>query len=164
MNSLKKQNKMLFNLAKKTITLWELKNINNIKKSSYDSSRSDNSRVYSDLGYINSSIMSLSEGEVEDTLRRETEKMDHVVSTNTNSNQVNEIIKNELKFDSIDTLAINPVNNTPHIVTIILRCGKKSRKTLNPDLTCLCYSGSTDRMMKRKYINPYQSKLRANKV
>ena len=34
------KNKMLFNLAKKTINRWELKNINNIKKDIYELSGS----------------------------------------------------------------------------------------------------------------------------
>ena len=37
--------------------------------------------------------------------------MDHVVSTNVkNTNQVNDTVENELKFDSSDILANNPVN------------------------------------------------------
>ena len=51
------------------------------------------------------------------------------MSTNIKSNQVNDIIKNELEFDSINSLATNPVKGPLLIVTISLRDGKYSRKT-----------------------------------
>ena len=85
------------------------------------------------------------------------------MSTNIKSNQVNDIIKNELKFDSINSLATNPVKGPLLIVTISLRDGKYSRKNLNSCLTCLWDSGSTASMIKCKNINPYKSNLRANK-
>ena len=40
MKDTKKNNKMLFNLSKKTINCWELKNINNINKDIYELSGS----------------------------------------------------------------------------------------------------------------------------
>ena len=64
-------------------------------------------------------------------MKREIIKLDHVVSTNIKTNQVNYAIENELKFDIINSLANNPVNDTLKMVAIILRVGKQSRQTLN---------------------------------
>ena len=50
------------------------------------------------------------------------------------------------------------------MVTLSFRVGKKYRQTLNSGLPLLCHIGSTNSMIKSKHINPYKSKLRANKV
>ena len=64
-------------------------------------------------------------------MRNKINKLYHVVSTNINYNHVNYIIDNELKFDSSNSLANNPVKDPPHIVTLSLIGGKKSRQALN---------------------------------
>ena len=90
--------------------------------------------------------------------------MDHVVNTNIKHNPVNDVIDNELKFDRSNSLANNPVKDTLHIVTIMLRGRKKSRQTLSSGLTFLWDSGATKIMIKCKHINPYKSKLSDNRV
>ena len=84
--------------------------------------------------------------------------------TNVNTNEVKDVIDNELKFDSKNSLANDNVQDNPPIVNISLRSGKKSRKTFNQGLTCLWYSGATKSMIKRRYINTYKYKIRVNKV
>ena len=54
-----------------------------------------------------------------------------IVITNINTNKVNEIVDNELIFDSSNSLSHNPVQDPLPIVTIILRFSKNSRQTLN---------------------------------
>ena len=83
--------------------------------------------------------------------------MDHVVSTNIKSNHVNDFIGNELKFDSINSPAKNPVKDTLPIVYIILGGSKKSIHTLNLGSSLLWDSGVTNSMIKCDHI-------RANKV
>ena len=88
-----------------------------------------------------------------------------VVSNNVNkTNQVNDVVDNGLKFDSINSLANNPIKYTLLIVTIRLRGDKKYRQNISKGLTCLWESGSTDRMINFKHINPSMYKLRANQV
>ena len=57
-------------------------------------------------------ISPLSDWEVEKTLKREINKLYQVVSTNIKSSKLNDVIENELKFDSVNSLANNDVNNT----------------------------------------------------
>ena len=64
----------------------------------------------------------------------------------------------KLKFDSINSLATNPVKYTLPIVTLGLIGG------ISIGLACLWDSGSINSMIKCKHINPYKFKLRANKV
>ena len=54
----------------------------------------------------------------------EINKLDHVVSTNTKNNQVNDVIHNELKIDSINSLENSTVHDPLPIVTISLISGK----------------------------------------
>ena len=63
--ALKKQNKILFNRVNNTSTRQELNKTNNINKANYDSLGSNVSSVYSESDYIYSSVLSLSEWEVE---------------------------------------------------------------------------------------------------
>ena len=86
------------------------------------------------------------------------------MSTNINYNQVNGVIENELKFDSSNSLANNPVKYPLPIVNLILRDGKKSRQNLKSGLTRLWDSGATNSMINCKHINPYRSKRRGKKV
>ena len=53
------------------------------------------------------------------------------MSTNINTNKVNEIVDNELIFDISNSLSHNPVQDPLPMVTIILRFSKNSRQTLN---------------------------------
>ena len=89
--------------------------------------------------------------------------MDHIVSTNIKTNQVDDAVDNELKFDGINSLSNNYVQDPLPMVTISLRVSKKSRQTLNSGLTLLWQIGSTDIMIKPNNVNPNNSKLRANK-
>ena len=59
MNALENHNKMFFKLAKKNSIQRELKDINKIKKASYDSSRSDNSSIFINLDYSKYYILHL---------------------------------------------------------------------------------------------------------
>ena len=86
------------------------------------------------------------------------------MSDNIKYNQLNGIIDNELVIDSSNSLANNPIKDTLPIVITGLRFGKRSKHTLNSGLTCLWDSGATNIMIKHKHINPYESKLTANKV
>ena len=63
--ALKKQNKILFNRVNNTSTRQELNKTNNINKANYDSLGSNVSSVYSESDYTYSSVLSLSEWEVE---------------------------------------------------------------------------------------------------
>ena len=121
MKSLKKQNNMLFKLVKITSTHQELKNIKKIKKASYYSPTIYGSSDSGDSESINSSILYLSNWEGETPLEGEINKLYNSVSTNIKSNQINDVINNELKFNSNNTLANNPVNDSSPIVTVILR-------------------------------------------
>ena len=96
------------------------------KKASYDYSSSNGSSVSSGSKYNNSSILSLSDQEGEKTPIREINNMDQVIITNTNYNKLNDVIENEVKVDSTNSLANNPVKYTLHITNITLRGGKKS--------------------------------------
>ena len=89
--------------------------------------------------------------------------MYQIVSNNINYNQVNDFIDNELKFYSSNSLAINPVNNAPPIVTVRLTGGKNHRHTLKSGITWLWDSEASGSMINLKHINPYKIKLRANK-
>ena len=121
--ALKKQKNIFFNQDKNTSNLRELNNINNIKKKNYDSLRSNNISVSSELDYIKFSTSSISDWEGE----KKNNYLDHIVSTNIKSNQVNEVIYNEVKFYSRNSLANNTVNYPLPIVTLSLRGGKNYR-------------------------------------
>ena len=86
------------------------------------------------------------------------------MSTNINTNQVNDAINNELEFDMIHSLSNNNVQDPLTIVNIRIRFGKKSRQTLNSGLTCLWDIGYTNNMISCKHINHYNTKLRTINV
>ena len=96
-------------------------------------------------------------------MKRGIKNLYHVVSTNINTNKVNDIIENELEFDSSNSLANNNVKYPLPIASKMLKGGKKSRQTLNSGLTLLWDSEATNRMVKRNHINPYNTKLMDNK-
>ena len=50
---------------------------------------------------------------------------DHIVKVDVKTDQVNDVVGNELKFDSIPSLAKNPLNDILPIVNIIIRGNKK---------------------------------------
>ena len=111
MKTLKNQNKMLFKLDNNTITRQYLNKIKNIKKKSYDSPRIYNSSISGESYSIDSSILYLGDWEGENPLRREINKLDHVVSTNIKYNQVNDVILNELEFYSSNSTDNNNVKD-----------------------------------------------------
>ena len=98
-------------------------------------------------------------------MRSGNNRLDHVASTNlVDHDQLNEVVDNELKFDSSSSLSNNPVKDALPIFTVSLIVVHKYRHTLNSGLTLLWYSGATDIMMNCKHLNPYQLKLKAKKV
>ena len=48
--------------------------------------------------------------------------MDHLVITNIKSNKVKDVVDNELKFDSRNSLFNNPVKEPLPIMNVSLRC------------------------------------------
>ena len=86
------------------------------------------------------------------------------MSTNIKHNQGNDIIENELKFDSRNNLVNDTVEHPLPILTISLKGGRKSIKTLKSVLSRLGNRGANSRMISCKHIQPYKSKLRSNKV
>ena len=90
--------------------------------------------------------------------------MNHVESTNINDNKLNDVIENELKFDSSNSLTNDTVEDPRPMVTLSLIGGKNFRHNLNSVITYLWYSGSTYSMIRCNNINPSNSKLMANKV
>ena len=77
------------------------------------------------------------------------------MSTNIKYNKANDAIGNELEFDSNISLANNHIKDKIYIVTVRVIGGNQSRQTLKLGLPYLLDSGATDRMINRKYINPY---------
>ena len=61
------------------------------------------------------------------------------MSTNIKTNQVNDVIENELKFYSSNSLSNNPSQDPLSIVNISLRGSKKFRQTLISGLTFLVF-------------------------
>ena len=78
--------------------------------------------------------------------------------------QVDDIIYNELKFDSSNSLANNPLKYPLSIFTVRLRGSEKYIRTLSSGLTFLWDSGDAYSMTNRKNINPYRSKIRYNNI
>ena len=60
-------------------------------------------------------------------MKRQINKLDDIVSTNINTNQVYDVVDNELKFDIIISLANNHVQNNLPMVTIRLIVGELSQ-------------------------------------
>ena len=159
---LNKKKKMLYRMAKKTGSRKELSKVKTIitKKRFNSSSRSSYSSSGSD-----SSLPPDSEWEIEEPIIMETNRLDHVVSSNVKYyNKLNDVVANELKFDINPSLADIPVKEPQPLVTIILIGGKKSRNTLLYGLTCLWHSRDSGSIIKRKNIKKYKSKLISNKA
>ena len=57
-------------------------------------------------------------------MKREHNRLDHVVSTNINTNEVHGVVDNKLKFDISNSLDNNPAHDPLPIATISLRDGK----------------------------------------
>ena len=65
----------------------------------------------------------------------------------------NEAIENELTFDSnIFDLSSSTRDPIP-VLTVSLQLGKKHRASTVAGLTCLCYSGTTDSILKKNTLN-----------
>ena len=109
-------------------------------------------------------ISSHSYWKVKKPLKRQINNLEHIVRNNINTNKVNADIENWLRFDGSNSLANNNVNDSQPIVTIRIIGGKNYIQNLKSGIKYLCYSGATDIMINIKYINPYRSKLRANKA
>ena len=124
----------------------------------------DNITVSRDYDSSCSYISYLSAQEGENILKRGINKLEHIVSTNIKTYQVKDVIDNELKFDSSNGLDNNPLMYPLPVVTISLRVGKSYIQNLNSGLICLWYSGYTGSIINSMHINPYKSKLRANKA
>ena len=91
--------------------------------------------------------------------------MEHVISMNRiEYNQVNDIVDNELKFDSSSSLGTSPVKDYLYVATKILREGKNSRQDLNSGLTYQRDNGDNRRTIKHNNINRYKYNLRYIKV
>ena len=60
-------------------------------------------------------------------MKRQINKLDDIVSTNINTNQVYDVVDNELKFDIIISLANNHVQNNLPMVTVRLIVGELSQ-------------------------------------
>ena len=90
--------------------------------------------------------------------------VEQIVSTNINTNLVDDVNDNELKFDSSNSLENNHVEDPLPVVIIGLRASKNYRQTLNSGLTFFWDIVSTDSMIKRNHVNHFKSKLRYNKV
>ena len=97
-------------------------------------------------------------------MKREINNLGQIESNRINTNKVNDIFYNELKFDSSNSLANNHVQYPLPMVTKRLRGVKISRQTSNSGLTCLLDSGYTYSMIKCRHFNAYKYTLRANKV
>ena len=52
-------------------------------------------------------------------------------------NKLNDVIKNELEFDSVSILSIDPNNAPQPVVTVIIRGGTTYRLTVVSGVTCL---------------------------
>ena len=95
MKAMKKQNNIPFNISNNSRSLRglnKIKKIEKIKKPSYYSSIRDNSSFSSNSESRYSSLSSLSSLYAYNILKREINILDHVVSDNINTNQVNDVV------------------------------------------------------------------------
>ena len=80
------------------------------------------------------------------------------------NDQYNDAIDNK---PTLDNSSFNLFSGTRYplpVVTVYLRGGKKHRATLAAGITCLCDSGATDSMIKRRHTNHYECKTWSNRV
>ena len=141
LKSLKKQNKMIYRIAKKSISRRELKKINNIWGKASKKVHNSSSDSSSDDSDSDSSLTSVSSW---DTYRRpagrkDTNKLDHIVTNNlkTNEFQLNEAINNMPTFYTNSfNLSSGNIDLLP-VVNVSLQGGKKHRAKTAACLTCL---------------------------
>ena len=93
-------------------------------------------------------------------------RLDHVVTDNLKNYkyQSNEDIKIDPTFDTSGFNLSSGTSDPLPVVTMYLRGGKKHRATTAAVLTCLWYSGVTNRMIKIRHTKKYERKMRSNKV
>ena len=92
--------------------------------------------------------------------------MDHVVTNNikTNKYQHNDVIYDELTFDTNSFFFSSGTKDPLPVVTASLGGGKKHRTKTVSGLTCLWYSRTNNSMIKIRHTKYYQLKMRSNKV
>ena len=100
------------------------------------------------------------------TGHKETNRLDHVVTNNvmTNKYQLNEAIYNEPKFYTNRFNSYSGTRDPLPVVTFTLRGGKKHGATNVSDITFLCYSVSTNSIIKIKQPKYYEINMWSNKV
>ena len=162
LNFPKKQNKMIFSIAKRYGSCGELKNIKKIKKIKKIRTKASKKRCNSSIIY--SSDYSVSDSSISRdndwyTLRhpdgrKERNGLNHVVTDNINTNedQLNEYIYNDTKFDTtIFNLSSGTRETWPVVIVTLLR-HKQHRATTVAGLTWLWYSEDTNITIKKKHI------------
>ena len=83
---------------------------------------------------------------------------------NTNKCQLNDTIYNDTAFDN-NSFNLYIWNKDPlPVLTVTLQGSKKHRAMTVDGITCLCYSGATNSMIKIKHTKYYECKMRYNKV
>ena len=164
LKSLKKQNKMLYSISRRTGSHRDIKNIKKIRSNmskKYESSRSSIS-----IREYESSPLSDSEWYIRWTDElKDRNKLYHVVNNNINKKiQCNDAIDYEPKFDNKFILS-SGINRDPlTVVTVTLRGGKKNRANIISGLTWLCDSGYTYSTIKRRNTRLYERRIHSNKV
>ena len=93
-------------------------------------------------------------------------KLDHVSKNNkkTNKDKLNDVIYNELTFDTSRFNSSRVTREPLPLVTVTLRGGRKHRATIVAGITFLWDNGSTNSMIKIKHNKHYEHKIRYNKV
>ena len=137
-NDIKKQNKILYNIAKKAGSLRETKNTKEIKAKAPKKGRNDSNDSYSDESYSDYSLSSDSDWDEErqPARNREKNRLKHIVNNNIkkDKDQHNEAIENEPKFDSSFNLSSGTKDPLP-VVTVSLRGDKKHIATTVASIT-----------------------------
>ena len=164
MKALKKQNKMLLSITKRSSSCRELKKINNICAKA-SNKRDYSSRDISTSDY-DSSLSSNSEWDkiIHPYQRKDMNKLDHAVINNINNkDQCNDAIEYDPKFYNKVSLYSGTKDPLP-VVIFSLRGGKKRRSTIISGLKCMFCGGYTDSLIKSWHTKPYQRKIYSNKV
>ena len=79
-------------------------------------------------------------------------------------NNVNYVIENELKFESVSDLYSWPTKDPLSVVTVSLRVGKKYMSTVVSVIIAMWDSGANSITIKSKHTRPCDHKMRSNKV
>ena len=93
-------------------------------------------------------------------------RLDHVVKNNTNTNkdQLNDAICNQLTFDTKSFNSSSGTRDTLPVVTITLQGGKKHRAMTVAGLTCFWDSGATEIRINIKHTKYNERNIWSNKV